>query len=119
MVDFIIVLIVAVLLLLALRSSLRRFSGRSTCCGDVRVGKKGGEKHLDGPVIGTMKVRISGMECESCARRVKAAIDGIDGALASVDYKSGYAAVSYDRTLDEAAVRDAVKRSGYKVESIG
>ena len=117
MVDFIIVLIVVVLLLFALRSSLRRFSGRSTCCGDVRTGI-GDVKHLDGPVIGTMKVKVSGMECENCASHVKKAIDGIDGALASVDYKTGYVTVSYDRMVDESAVRDAVKRSGYKVESI-
>ena len=117
MVDFIIVLIVAVLLLFALRSSLRRFSGRSTCCGDVRTGRSG-EKHLDGPVIGSMRVRISGMECENCANRVKGTIDAIDGALASVDHKTGYATVSYDRAIDEASVRDAVRRAGYKVESI-
>ena len=111
-----IVVIVFILLLFALRSSVKRFKGEKTCCSGGNV--KNADKHLDGPVIGSYKVRISGMHCENCAKRVKGNIDKIDGAVADVDWQSGLANVRYDRTIDESVLRDSIQILGYKVESI-
>ena len=116
MVDLVIILVIFILLLFALRSSVKHFKGEKTCCsgGSIRTA----EKRLDGPVTGTFRMRISGMSCDNCARKVKSAIDGIEGAVASVDYKSGYATVNCDRAVDEIALKEAVRNAGYKVESI-
>ena len=118
MVDVIIILIVAVLLIFALRSSIKRFKGEKTCCGGSGGSVKAKKKSLDGPVIGTMTVRISGMHCDNCAKSVKNAIDKVDGVVAEVDYQSGIASVKYDRNVDESKIRSAVIDAGYKVESI-
>ena len=116
MVDIIIIAVVFVLLLFALRSSVRHFKGEKTCCsGGSREVR---EKRLDGPVLGSFKVRISGMHCENSAKRVKGNIDKIDGAVADVDWQSGLADVRYDRTIDESVLRDSIQILGYKVESI-
>lgn len=116
MVDLIIVLVILVLLAFALRSSVKHFKGEKTCCsgGDVKIR----EKHLDGPVIGRLSVRISGMSCENCAKRIKRNIEEIDGVLADVDWKEGTATVRYDRSIDEGVLRDKIQILGYKVESI-
>lgn len=116
MVDAIIVVIVFILLLFALRSSVKRFKGEKTCCSGGNV--KNADKHLDGPVIGSYKVRISGMHCDNCAKRIKQSVDSIDGAVADVDWKEGSAVVRYDRSIDESVLRDKIQILGYKVESI-
>lgn len=119
MVDIIIYIIVAVILFLALRASIKHFKGESTCCGGSGSGLvKTGEKKLDGPVVSTMTVRVSGMHCEECAERVKRAIDSVDGASGSVDLKSQSATVRWDRSPDEGRIRSAIQEAGYKVDSI-
>lgn len=119
MVDIIIYIIVAVILFLALRASIKHFKGESTCCGSSGGGLiKTGEKKLDGPVVSTMTMRVSGMHCEECAERVKRAIDSVDGAAGSVDLKAGTATVRCDRQVDESKLRSAVREAGYTVDSI-
>ena len=116
MVDLVIILVIFILLLFALRSSVKHFKGEKTCCsgGGIRIH----DKHLDGPVLGSLKVRISGMHCDNCAKRIKRNIDEIDGAIADVDWESGIATVRYDRTIDESVLRDKIQILGYKVDSI-
>ncbi len=121
MVDIIILLIIAVVLVLAVRSSIGHFSGKGDCCGggstlvDAVTEQK---TKLDGPVLGEKMLKISGMHCDHCASNVAAAINKIDGALAKVDLKTETARVSYDRELNDDDLRRAVEQAGYEVTSI-
>ncbi len=121
MADILILLVVAVILVFALRGSRKHFKGESSCCGggsemiDKTHHKK---KKLNGPVLGTKTMEISGMHCDNCARNVTEAINSIDGAIAKVNLKKGTAEVSYDRELDDNALRTAVEQAGYQVVSI-
>lgn len=119
MADILVLIVVALLLLAALKGTIKHFKGEGPCCG----GGSGStppteEKKLKGPVIGKKLVRISGMHCERCANAVTAAIDKIDGVSAKVSLKGSRAVVSYDKELDEAALRKAVEDAGYQVISI-
>ena len=117
MVDVVIVLIVAVLLVIAARGSVRHFRGEGPCCGGGKV--KAGEKALAGPVVKRRTMKIDGMHCQNCAERVKAAVNSVDGAAAEyVDYRSGTADVKFDRDTDDFLVRKAVENAGYKVLSM-
>ncbi len=121
MADIIILIIVALILVLAVRSSIGHFSGKGDCCGGssgLIDQTKPEKKKLDGPVLGTRILKISGMHCDNCARRVTEAIDRIDGAAAKVNLKKETAVVSYDRELDDEALRAAVEGAGYQVVSI-
>ncbi len=121
MADILILLVVAVILVFAIRSSMKHFTGESACCGggsgtvNSKAVKK---KKLDGPVLGTKTVEISGMHCDNCARNVTTAINSIDGARAKVNLKKGMAEVAYDRELDEDALKTAIEKAGYQVVSI-
>ena len=118
MVDAIIILIVIVLLFFALKGSVKHFRGEGACCGGSSVLYKTGEKRLDGPVISVKRIRISGMHCDNCAETVKRAIDSIEGASASVDFKSGTAEVRCDRTIDDVVIKRKIEEAGYKADSI-
>ena len=120
MVDAIIVLIVIVLLIFALKGTLKHFKGESPCCGGGSglIKTEIEEKVLDHPAIGKKTVKISGMHCEHCVNAVTNALNEIDGVVAKVTLKSNSAEVSYDREINEADLKNAVKKAGYEVTGI-
>ena len=119
MVDAIIVLIVIVLLIFALKGTLKHFKGESPCCGGGSgTVKKVKEKHLDGPVMGTKTMKIKGMTCEHCVNNVTNAINKVAGASAKVSLKDKEAIISYDRELSNIELRKAVEDAGYEVISL-
>ena len=118
MVDIAIVLIVAVLIVLAARGSVKHFKGEGPCCGGGSAAKPG-EKVLNGPVMKRRTLKIEGMYCQNCAERVRRAINSVDGAAAEfVDHKSGIADVKFDRNTDDFLVKKAIENAGYKVISV-
>ncbi|HIW51513.1 MAG TPA: heavy-metal-associated domain-containing protein [Candidatus Blautia intestinavium] len=118
MVDTIIVLIVIVLLVFALKGSLKHFRGEGTCCGGSGTGKPARLKTLDGPVVGRRTIKISGMHCQNCVNSVTNALNAIDGVVAKVELQDNSAEVSYDRTVDEIELKNAVEKAGFKVINI-
>ena len=104
---------------LALKGSIKHFKGEGPCCGGGSgSSRKAKTKFLDGPVIGRKTLKISGMHCEHCANAVTNALNGLDGVTAKVSLKDNSAEVSYDREINLADLKNAVKNAGYEVTSI-
>lgn len=119
MVDVIVLIAVVVLLGFALKSAIKHFRGEGSCCGGgAGLIDDSVEKRLDGPVLGQKILHISGMNCARCARSVTRALNSIDGAAARVFLKKETALLSYDRVLDDEAIRLAVEEAGFGVVSI-
>ena len=74
-------------------------------------------KRLTSPV-GKLTVKIDGMRCESCRRRVTAAINAIDGAAARVNLERQEAVVSFERQLTDEEIISAVETAGFEVRNI-
>lgn len=121
MADTIIILVVVMILIFALKGSIRHFRGEGACCGggsgSVKT-KKAKKKTLDGPVTGQRTIRISGMHCRNCANSVTNALNAIDGVSVKVSLKDNTAEVSFDRTVDDADLKQAVEKAGFEVISI-
>ena len=49
---------------------------------------------------------------------VTEAINKIDGASAKVNLKKKEAVVSYEKVVEDAAIREAVEKAGYTIQSI-
>ena len=118
MANVIVLIIVAVLLLFALKGAIKHFKGEGSCCGGGSGSLPLEEKTLENPVIGKKLVRISGMHCQNCADAVTKALDKIDSVSAKVSLKGKKAIVSYDSEVDEERLRKAVEDAGYQVVSI-
>ena len=111
--DIIILLIVIVAMVFAARKAAGHFKGDSLCCGGGDgSSKKPKRKFLDGPVLGTRTIRIEGMHS------VTNALNEIDGVVAEVDLKKEIATVSYDRSISDGDLREAVKKAGFTCLSI-
>ena len=121
MADAIIILAVVIILVFALKGSIKHFRGEGACCGggsgSVKT-KKAKKKTLHGPVIGRRTIRISGIHCQNCVNSVTNALNAIEGVSVKVKLKDNSAEVSYDRPVDVADLKQAVEKAGFKVVSI-
>lgn len=119
--DVIIILILIVILGFAVKSSIKHFKGEGACCGggsgQVKT-KRPKKKKLDGPVIGTCTIKISGMHCQNCVNSVTRALNSLDGVSAKVSLRNNSAEVSFDRSVEEDRLRRAVEDAGFEVLSI-
>ncbi len=65
------------------------------------------------------KVSIEGMKCENCARKVRKALEGIDGVVGTkvdLDAKTAVIDLSYD--VENNVIKNAVERAGFSVTDI-
>lgn len=119
--DVIIILILIVILGFAVKSSIKHFKGEGACCGggsgQVKT-KRPKKKKLDGPVIGTRTIKISGMHCQNCVNSVTRALNSLDGVSAKVSLRDNSAEVSFDCSVEEDRLRRAVEDAGFEVLSI-
>lgn len=82
--EYVIIAALAVLVVLAVVSSVKHFKGQGGCCGgggEIRPARN----KLDGPVVTVMTVGIDGMKCEHCRNSIERALNGIEGVSARVD----------------------------------
>lgn len=63
-------------------------------------------------------VKIKGMTCEHCQKRVETALNKLPGVKADVNHKKDQAILSVKGAWNEEAVRNAVADAGYEVVSI-
>lgn len=119
MVDTILLVFVLIILIFAVKGSVKHFKGEGGCCGGGGKGiSRNQTKTLQNPKIGEKTVRISGMHCQNCAEHVTRSINKIDGATAEVNLKKAEAIISYDRSISDEDIRKAVKKAGYQVTEI-
>ena len=66
----------------------------------------------------TKTVKINGMMCGGCVRRVENALGAIDGVKVSVSLEKGEAVVDSATDIDDAVLKEAVEALGFDVVSI-
>ena len=115
--TIVIVVILAVILFFAVKNSIPHFRGEGGCCGGSGKEKLIKPKKLDN-VTATKIVKIEGMRCENCHRRVQNALNSIDGVNAKVNGEKAEAVVKLGRDIDDSEIKKAVTDLGYKVTSI-
>lgn len=65
-----------------------------------------------------LTLKISGMHCEACVRRVRAALEKLPG-IAVEDVQVGSARVRMETTdTDQDVIRAAIAKTGFAVESL-
>lgn len=119
--NVIVVAALVLIIIFAVKSSAKHFRGEGGCCGgggDTVSKSQIPVKKLEGEKLGEKVVSISGMHCDHCVAQVTKAINKIDGAAAQVSLKKKRAVVSYDRPVDDAAIRRAVEAEGFQVTGI-
>ena len=69
-----------------------------------------------GTATATATFTVTGMTCDGCVRRVRSAIEDVDGVTGvDVALKGGVVTVTSETPVDPAAVEAAVTDAGYEV----
>lgn len=110
--NYIIVVVLIIVLILALRSGLKHFRGEGGCCGGSTY--KARKKKLN-TVSGQKTFKVEGVSCQNCVNRVMEAVNSIDGASAVVHLKKGEVVVSMEHPIEDAVIVSAIEKAGYKV----
>lgn len=115
--TIVIVVILAVILFFAVKNSIPHFRGEGGCCGGS------GKEKLIKPaklerIIATKVMKIEGMRCENCNRRVQNALNQLDGVNAKVYGDRAEAVVKLGRDVEDIELERAVTGLGYRVISI-
>ena len=115
--TIVIVVILAVILFFAVKNSIPHFRGEGGCCGGS------GKEKLIKPaklerIIATKVIKIEGMRCENCNRRVQNALNQLDGVNAKVYGDRAEAVVKLGRDIEDIEFEKAVTGLGYRVISI-
>lgn len=111
--NAIIILVLIIVAVLALRSVLKRFARKTSCCssGSDYTPQK---KRLKN-VVNTRVFQVEGMHCEKCAGRVMEVINDIPGVAGTVDLKKALLTVSYEEDVSDELLSARLERAGYKL----
>lgn len=115
--NIIIVAILVIIVLAALRSSVKHFKGEGGCCGGGGVSAEP-QKILEGEKLGEIIVKIEGMHCQNCKNSVERQINKIPGASAKVNLRKKMAVISYDRELDCNEIKKNIEILDFNVTSL-
>lgn len=113
--NIIIIGIIAILMLVGIRSGIKHFKGEGSCCGG---GSKTAKRKKLKNVISKKKITIEGMSCEHCKNKVEQRINEMDGAAAKVNLKKKEALVSLEKEVSDEHIKAVIEKTGYKVVDI-
>ena len=109
--NIIIIVIIAVVVLLAIKPTVDHFKGKGACCGGGSLVPE--HKTLDGPIIDKRVFHVEGMTCDNCKIRVERAINSIDGVAAKVNLKKKTVTVEYCILVEDDVIIAAIEKAGY------
>ena len=104
----IIIGILAIIVVIAVISSVKHMKGEGGCCGGGGDTVAEEKKTLDN----------EGMHCENCKNSIERSVNKIDGASCQVNLKKKQATIEVDREIDDADIRIAIERLDFKVTGI-
>lgn len=112
MTDYIIIGILALILLFAVITVVKRAKSKASCCGSGTYVAKSRKLKT---VSETKTFQVEGMHCQHCVNRVMSDVQDIPHVSASVNLKKGTVTVSMERKVDDAVIIAAIEKGGYKV----
>lgn len=115
----VLIFLLTLALFLAARSMRRRL--RQGCCGsgEGRVKKQNVQDRDPAHYTEIWDLHIDGMQCQNCASRVENALHALPGVWAQVELPRARALVRTKAPVSETALREAVRRAGYRVLRAG
>lgn len=113
----IVIAVLVIIVIVALRSSMKHLKGEGGCCGGGSSEPRVKRQRIKNAVKRKRMV-ITGMKCDNCRKRVENSLNSINLVSAKVDLKSGEAIIDLGREIKDDELRNAVEKAGYKVLSI-
>lgn len=114
----VLIIIIAAVIIYGVYHTVQKFRRGGGCCGEIeKLEKRTAVKDRNKAHYSHYTVlKISGMTCENCARRVENTLNSLDGVWAKVDLNSGAAKVYSKTEIDINEIRGIIAKAGYTVQ---
>lgn len=117
--DTVVIIILLGIIALAVYGTVRRIRHGSSCCGEktppekkVKVKDRNKASY---PF--TYRLKVDGMHCANCARRVENALNSMEGSWATVDLGNKEVALLRKSEATEQELTSVIAKAGYTVLS--
>lgn len=119
LITILIVAVIAVLVIVGLKETIKHAKGEGACCGG---GNTASDEEptviLSGKIVTRMNVYIDGMHCMNCKNSVTRSLQKLDQVSAKVDLKKNMAYVESTRNVGDDEITFAIERLDFKVTRI-
>ena len=117
-INIVIVVAVVIAAALVIRSYIAR-GGKGDCCGGADVVRAKGPADRDASHYAhTYEVKVDGMSCENCAKRIANAFNSRPDTMAKVSLAEGVAHVWTKQAANPDDLRHVVRSEGYGVGTV-
>lgn len=113
--NVIIILVIAVIVAIGIRSTVRHFKGQGCCCGGSSYRPR--KKKLPRTIY-QKSFKVDGMHCENCKKRVEEVVNDIKGVAGKVNLRKGELTVFYAEKVDDEFIVSRIEKAGYTVTEI-
>ncbi len=114
--NVIIFLVLAVILIPAVRGTIKHMKGEGECCGGPK--EKAPRKKIKGKPTEVLTVYIEGMHCDNCKNRVERRLDELEGVVAKVNLSKKLAKVYLYGDISRGLISETITKAGYEVVKI-
>ena len=111
----IILLVLAVVVFFALKSSKKHMKGEGDCCGGSSDTLT--TKYLN-QILDQRKVYIEGIHCQNCEKKIRTAINKVSYLSCNEIEEQRLAVVSANQMIKDDEIIDIIEKTGYKVNKM-
>lgn len=119
LITILIVAVIAVLVIVGLKETIKHAKGEGACCGGGNTASDDEPTViLSGKIVTRMNVYIDGMHCMNCKNSVTRSLQKLDQVSAKVDLKKNMAYVESTRNVGDDEITFAIERLDFNVTRI-
>lgn len=119
LITILIVAVIAVLVIVGLKETIKHAKGEGACCGGGNIASdEEPTVILSGKIVTRMNVYIDGMHCMNCKNSVTRSLQKLDQVSAKVDLKKNMAYVESTRNVGDDEITFAIERLDFNVTRI-
>ena len=118
MIEAVIIIILFTVIAFGTYHTIKKFRKGGGCCGEHEAAEKQisvkdkNKSHYPYSV----DLKISGMTCQNCAKRIENALNSLDGIWAKVDLNSNSAHILMKQETDIKQLCSVIAKTGYSAE---
>ncbi|MCI5640825.1 MAG: heavy-metal-associated domain-containing protein [Lachnospiraceae bacterium] len=114
--NWIAIVIIVIILIPAIRTTVKHMKGEGDCCGGPK--EKVPKKKIDGPKLRELTVHIEGMHCQNCKNRIEKHLNELDGVICKVNLNKKIAVVSLYQEVEESVIKETIEKLDFTVVGI-
>lgn len=114
--NWIAIVIIVIILIPAIRTTVKHMKGEGDCCGGPK--EKVPKKKIDGPKLRELTVHIEGMHCQNCKNRIEKHLNELDGVICKVNLSKKIAVVSLYQEVEESVIKETIEKLDFTVVGI-